>query len=310
MAVEVRYKGRLGNCLFQYALGRLIAERLNYELIAEPLDEFELTKETVTGINYSDSEVVFVANDIDTKGIYSGKYSGQRIILDGYFQVYDYFKDDLEKIRKWFDLSHVEPLFHATEDDLVINWRQSDWLIPNRIWRTLPANLVERVILKRQWNKIYLVTESPDEEGPQRLRNKYKNLEIHHGAPLEDMRSVQSAHTLLISSSTFSWWGALLSDAEKIYFPDLYNWSEFAVYFPGKDIPSENLFPHDQNRFVKYPESKIERVVRNLTYVSFLDTYFKKLYYQHFKLRLHKRIPPSVLHLRQKIIQAFGKLTG
>ena len=45
--VTVKYLGRLGNNLFQYALGRIIAESLDYPLQASAIDGFDGTFDIV-----------------------------------------------------------------------------------------------------------------------------------------------------------------------------------------------------------------------------------------------------------------------
>jgi hypothetical protein len=308
MSVEVRYQGNLGNRLFQYAIGRILAENLKYKLIAGPIEGFDITLDSVAGTSIEFPKVVFEANNLDLVGLYSGKYSGMRVVLDGYFQVYDYFVDHIETIRAWYDLSHIKPLFIPGPDDLVINWRLGDFLIPNRIWRSLPPTLLDRIILKQKWRYIYLVTDSPDHEVAIELMDRYNNLKIFHGSPLEDMRTLQLSHTLLISTSTFSWWAALLSNAEKVYFPKVYNWGSLAVYFPGEKIPAEKLFPHDRSNFIIYPVSIIERSVRNIVHLCMLNAYHKKLYYTHIKLLLHKRTPNTLLRFRRRIIEFYLKI--
>lgn len=47
--VQVRWHGRLGNQLFQYAIGRIIAEMLGYQLNSPPLSGFPATKDRVSG---------------------------------------------------------------------------------------------------------------------------------------------------------------------------------------------------------------------------------------------------------------------
>ena len=51
--VEVKYIGRLGNNLFQYCLGRIIAEGLGYKLKVDPIPGFPNTNKPVEGLDYS-----------------------------------------------------------------------------------------------------------------------------------------------------------------------------------------------------------------------------------------------------------------
>jgi hypothetical protein len=47
--IEVRYKGRLGNNMFQYCLGRILAEGLGFALKADPIPAFPSTAQYVDG---------------------------------------------------------------------------------------------------------------------------------------------------------------------------------------------------------------------------------------------------------------------
>jgi hypothetical protein len=48
--IEVRYKARLGNRMFQYCLGRILAEQLDFRLVAEPLSGFPNTRQKIEGL--------------------------------------------------------------------------------------------------------------------------------------------------------------------------------------------------------------------------------------------------------------------
>ena len=47
--IKVQYGGRLGNNMFQYCFGRILAEKLGYELIASPIMGFDETNQKVNG---------------------------------------------------------------------------------------------------------------------------------------------------------------------------------------------------------------------------------------------------------------------
>ena len=55
--IEVRYQGRLGNHLFQYCFGRILAEKMGYKLKADPIPGFPATSVPVEGHDYSLSPV-------------------------------------------------------------------------------------------------------------------------------------------------------------------------------------------------------------------------------------------------------------
>ena len=65
------------------------------------------------------------------------------------------------------------------------------------------------------------------------------NAEIVSTDTLHDFAFLASANRLCISNSTFSWWAAWLSDAERIYCPDMKN--DFI----------NKLWVHDENRYIR-----------------------------------------------------------
>ena len=63
------------------------------------------------------------------------------------------------------------------------------------------------------------------------------------GNLMEDFNILRSAKKLIMSLSTFSWWGAFLSEAEEIYMPD----PDYGVWRRiNNDI---NLRIDDENRY-------------------------------------------------------------
>ena len=66
--VEVKYCGQIGNQLFQYCLGRIIAERLGFELFATAIPGFPGTFEKVLGANHRNVHTtIYHGQSIDVK---------------------------------------------------------------------------------------------------------------------------------------------------------------------------------------------------------------------------------------------------
>ena len=63
--ISVNYTGRMGNNMFQYCIGRIMAEKMGYALSAKPISGFDGTLEKIDGLRY-DKPLIISADDIDT----------------------------------------------------------------------------------------------------------------------------------------------------------------------------------------------------------------------------------------------------
>lgn len=237
--------------MFQYAVGRRIAEDMGYELQCPPIPEFPGTYDVVSGARFEGDPVTFQGHTIDMPGLWAGRYAGRKIELQGFFMVYDYLLETWPRIRRWFRPSQpMESLCGG--DDLVVHWRVGDYAIRRRPWKVLPSWLVWSVVDKGPWDRVFVVTDTPEHPPIQRFA-KRRGAIVVSGSALEDFEFVRSAPNILLSTSSFSWWAAILSDANRVFYPEIYNWHPATVFFPGTQIPAECLFPYDQPRFEKIP---------------------------------------------------------
>ena len=257
MSVEVTFIGRLGNNLFQYALGRIIAEHHNLELtcvdswgapvlfmgnevdlgppatlgalsehfpnaplslpgrrISEPVESIEIT--TVQGWN---------GQRIDLEAIL-GNSTPRRIQLAGYFQRYEYFSPFREKLRQWFRPIPGAAPFPIDPRDVLINIRRGrdyevrDWTLPMEYYQRALSDMTDI-------GRVYVCGTCIDD----RVRKAMERYSPTYcdGTPLEHFVLMTSFRRLILSNSTFAWWGAFLSDAEEIYAPRSESGSTFAL---------------------------------------------------------------------------------
>jgi len=190
--IKVIYKGRLGNNLFQYALGRILAVKMGYKLEAEPIPGFPKTAEVVDGKICAGKPYHITDQIVDIDGALE-KHSGNRIVLDGYFQKYEYYKHYKNEIRKWFatDGKHCFP-YQVGEDDIVVNircgmdYKAAGYYFPYPYLRITPFCWYEKILNRTKWNNLYVVTD--DEKGslPQLFKAKY-GAKILHAGPMDDI---------------------------------------------------------------------------------------------------------------------------
>ena len=212
--VEVKYIGGLGNRLFQYCLGRIIAESLGYRLSASPIAGFPGTRRVVAGKDFSDAPVHHLTGQkIDLPGVLR-EATPRRIVLHGYFQRYEYFQPFKDSIRKNWLVPEFRPASPRSAGEIALNIRRGDYIQMG--WAT-PFKFFRDVLDAVPHERICIVTDEPDDPFFKRFR-PYAPLLFHKGA-LEDFAMLLSFKRIVITQSTFSWWAAFLSEAEEVVVP-------------------------------------------------------------------------------------------
>jgi hypothetical protein len=217
--VHVKYKGNLGNKMFQYALGRYLAEEMGYQLLAEPLP-FTRTNERVSGRSNQSPIELLECQMCDIQAIVTNR-DNRAIILDGWFQQSAYYVPIMERIRNWFTIHDEFPreLAEVNDCDLLLSVRLGDYFSIHKL--TLTHQFYETVIDMVNPRKIYIATDEPNHPFLDRFK-KYNPWVLRWSFRekiILDLLSARKFNKIAISCSTFSWWSALLSDASEIYFP-------------------------------------------------------------------------------------------
>jgi hypothetical protein len=246
MSVNVLFRGRLGNNLFQYALGRILAENLGLALdcryvaplvpeaskylkLAGPsrLDEllgyFPGVALRLAGIEAADPAQSFVVaqgkpwtgQKIDFAAILADR-SPRRIDLHGYFQRFEYFDGRESDIRRWFALAPIATAFDVTRRDVLINIRRGldfglfGWILPLSYYDRALASVADV-------GQVYICGTGINDG----VREHFKRLRpiYFQGTPVEHFSFMTRFSTVVLSNSTFAWWAAYLSNAESVYAP-------------------------------------------------------------------------------------------
>lgn len=200
------YNGRLGNQLFMYAAGRIIAEELGYELSANPIEGFEGTKDKVEGERHQRPVQILSPRDHPRVEDIVADRHPRKIVLRAYMQNYEHIGANDEKVRKWFGLPDgvkADPncvIVQVRLGDFVrLGWAPSmDYYI-----RAIDDNFVGK--------KVLVMTDEPS--NPRLLEFDKYNPEFYSGSPQDQLRFATTAENLIIGTSTFSWWSAFLSSA-------------------------------------------------------------------------------------------------
>lgn len=210
--VEVRYKGQLGNNLFQYALGRILATEFGYALAAPPIEGFPDTAEAVAGARH-DSPIVEVSGGAQLSQLRANQPRA-RIVLDGWFQHYEYYRPHRERIRQWLAFADDLPA-PETVPDTVVHVRRRDYVA---IGWALPFSFYEEALGRlAPTGRVWILTDDPGDPFFRRFA-PWRPL-FSTGTALEDLRFMSAARRIVMSQSTFSWWATFLGDPEEVICP-------------------------------------------------------------------------------------------
>jgi hypothetical protein len=272
--VEVKYIGGLGNRLFQYCLGRIIAETLGFKLKAAPIPGFSSTVRTVEGKDFSDGAVQELGgNQIDLPAVLENR-TPRKVLVHGYFQRYEYYQPFKDAIRKQWLIPDLQPPAQRPGHEIVLNIRRGDYIQMG--WAT-PFGFFEELLNSTRCDRVFIVTDVPEDPFFHRFK-KYQPV-LFHKTPLEDFAMLLSFKKIVISQSTFSWWAAFLSEAGEIVVPQSDN-SLWSGNIKHLDVDMRiNLDVTDEDRFKLVPVRESYRP--NLPELMFNA--------RHYRARLRER---------------------
>lgn len=251
--------GLTGNNLFQYILGRILAENTGRELtFAGCTTEFDIIfrefglnigriigADGVYALRHAQQHTYwndqFFSDDFKNGGfsLIDAKHRQHQLtILNGFFQRYDYYRQHKKIIRDWIKLPQVQlPL---TDNDVVMHLRVGDFSTNKYI---CPAEHYHKCLSQVKYDKLYLVTEDPNHQFTRNF-DKY-NPVIFQADWIPSFMMLAKAKKLIMSNSTYCWWAAFLGEAEVAYHPVM------KIKCPWTDT----LFIHDEPRFIRcdYP---------------------------------------------------------
>jgi hypothetical protein len=245
--IEVRYTGRLGNNLFQYCLGRILAEGLGFALKAASIPAFPNTAQRVMGEIREEPEQIFKGQLIPLEAILADR-SPRRIILDGWFQRYEYYRPRRKKIREWLTLDPAICVPEA-KPDIVVNVRRTDyvqlgWALPFSYYR----EAIETAL--PQGGEMWIVTD--DRRDPFFRRFAAWKPKFSSGTAPEDMLFMTRARRLVMSQSTFSWWPTFLGNVQQVICP-IPGFGAWSRTDEAKRPSTNDINLIEQDRFICLP---------------------------------------------------------
>lgn len=240
--IQVKYKGRLGNNIFQYVMGRIIAEEHGLYLDAKPLPYFINTNKEIKGRKLlGNPKKIGKRHNIN---IY--QKIQQNAILKGYFHIYDHYKNHKYNIRDWLWLekSNLINKYNINNNDVVVHYRLTDY--KHKLKWNLSIQDIETMLNNIQYNNMFVCSDDINDENIKILCKKY-NATIIDENEIETFKLIKAFNNIVLSPSTYSWWAAWLSDANKIILPWKSNtpWSN-----ENKKKSGSDLRIYDEERYI------------------------------------------------------------
>ena len=253
--IEVRYQGQLGNNLFQYSLGRILAQELGYALVAEPIPYFPNTAELVDGDRYQSPEQHLTGQIIDFDGIRRDRRP-RKVVAEGWFQRSEYYHPYRSQIRHWLA---IDPAVRrpAVRPDVVVHVRRRDYV--NIGW-ALPFSFYDEALTRLLPNggDIFILTDDPGD--PFFRRFKKWRPQFPAGSAIEDLVFLSQARRIIMSQSSFSWWATFLGEPDEVICPV----PSFGAWAPDGEAREATLMERDRFTCLPCPErytmSRLEKL--------------------------------------------------
>lgn len=254
MSVTVEMIGRLGNNLFQYALGRLLAEERGLALECEQIPwtahQFLGTSldhgfdATLTGFlpHLPNVRLAMPGRSFDEplKAYEFGSFDewdgqtvdldelrrARKIVLRGFFQRTEYFAPHIDRIREWYRFvptgtphalgTHSLGTHSIVQSDVVVNIRRG--LDMARVDWILAPNFYRKALESmRNVGRVYVCGTGIDKAIRAALA-EYDPIYVD-GTPHEHFTFLMLFDRMVMSNSTFCWWAAFLSHARELHAP-------------------------------------------------------------------------------------------
>ena len=229
--------GRLGNQMFQYATLRSLSKKFNYDYHLPP-KEFKLSDEdldlfdcfTLNGEERKHSDYYKI--ELKTLGFDEDIFNKcpDNVDLWGYFQDVRYFEDNKEDIKKSFTFKEThfktaEQYFNSAfenEEIISLHIRRGDYLN----FEHHPTQSIDYYAKAlRFFNKdlkVLVFTDDPEWAKNQDIFSSERFFFSTGNNNAVDLCMQTFCKYHIIANSSFSWWGAWLSDSKRVVKPELW----------------------------------------------------------------------------------------
>ncbi|MDY0907444.1 alpha-1,2-fucosyltransferase [Pedobacter sp. CFBP9032] len=271
--IGINIQGRFGNQLFQYFFIRGLAKKLRVSFfINNSIDEFQLQKYFIlkdynSKTNYF--KLLFCKLNLKFKTRKYSKIDESELLLNsqldlnnklysGYFQSEKFFIQSEKNTKDWiiikpkFKISFSRKyafLFDGTKKIITVHVRRGDYKKLGHWWKinlgsenlTLPINYYMNTLNTiPELDKYNLLFISDDIDFVKREFRMFHNAQFIEDSLINDFQILLKSDILILSNSSFSWWGAYLNDQinKQIFCPRYWLGFRIREEYPKNIIPS------------------------------------------------------------------------
>lgn len=238
----------LCNCYFQMAAVEAIAHKNNmtvgyrYNLITEKrLHHLENHLPQLPKHLYNEEQVInfkSIWENSKNNKIYNNQHiefnikdNNLNTTIDGFFQTY-YYVDYLKKYKLFHNIfdfnSKIKSKIHSKWDYLLtskicvgVHVRRSDYMTNNLFYHLWNSTYYDQALsMFNNIENVQIVIFSDDIQWCKNNFNDKEIMFVENQTDIEDLCLLSCMNKIIISNSTFSWWGAYLSNADEIISPD------------------------------------------------------------------------------------------
>jgi len=212
-------KGRYGNQLFPYMVGRIISYHLKFKFFNHTINHPDFMLHDIAedsnnnSYNSYSTPVQLLVGEHPDFNIHDiiNDVTPRKIILDGYFQRKKFLLPFRDLTKEIFNFKKIQ----TNKNDLAIHIRAGDLYIPNLSNNLLPAEYYDQAISMVPHDNITVCTDGPDQPLPTYIIKKY-NCKVFHGNERDTLTFLASHNNLILSQGSFSFWAGFFCDGTVI----------------------------------------------------------------------------------------------
>lgn len=203
--------GRLGNQLFHIAATKGIAERNNTGAIFPPWQYQQYFTDEFLTLPIPPNQEVYTEPGFH----YTEPHVSQHTDLNGYFQSAKYFPKDYKPTfdRRYLDMMRAKlPM----GENICIHIRRGDYVGHKEYYQLPPHWFVSALLTIDGWEKKNVIIVSDDLPYCRVHFECLPNAHFIPGTEIEHLILMSLCDYHIISNSSFSWWGAYLSNSKRV----------------------------------------------------------------------------------------------